>query len=98
MPKAGWAFLAFWPVAMMIAMFASIFVWQFDDPGWFGWAWVAGTVLFALSWILFIWNVWHNPAVPIDKRALWTAVLFFAGPYAMPFYFWYYLRENVSPN
>jgi len=71
---------------------ASVFAWNFQDPPWFWWAWIAGTVLFFAGWLLFLWNVWHNVRVPRGKRALWTTVLFFAGPYTMPFYFWFYIR------
>ena len=86
------AVLAFWPLVMMLAVVVSIFVWSMDDPPWFDKAWIAGTILFAVGWALFLWDVWHNERVPTEKRSLWTSVLFFAGPYAMPFYFWHYVR------
>jgi len=55
-----------------------------------------GILIFMAGWLAYIWNVFHNPRMPRDKRALWAVVLFFAGPYAMPFYFWFYIREGAS--
>jgi hypothetical protein len=98
MRKTVSAVLAFWPLAMMVAMFVSFFLWEFEDPKWFGIAWLVGAAVFLVAWIHFLWDVWHNVAVPAEKRALWTAVLVFAGPYAMPFYFWFYVRPAVPPN
>jgi hypothetical protein len=47
-------------------------------------------------WLLYLWDVFHNPRMPRDKRALWDAVLFLAGPWAMPFYFWFYVRPGTA--
>lgn len=77
---------------MFAVWIVCFFSWTFDTPQWFGTVWVAGSVIFFSGWLLFMWNIWHNVRVPREKRALWTAVLVFAGPYAMPFYFWHYLR------
>ena len=43
--------------------------------------------------ILCIVDVWRNPRVPHEKRALWTVVLLAANWYALPFYFWFYVRR-----
>jgi len=40
---------------------------------------------FLTAWITFIWDVWRNPRMPKAKRKLWTAVLFLANWYALPF-------------
>src|SRR5271169_1910996 len=48
------------------------------------------------GWIAYLWDVFHNPRVPADKRALWAVVLAFVGHYAMPFYFWFYIRGDDS--
>jgi hypothetical protein len=90
--RYAFGFFALWPVAMFVVVIASMFLWGFEDPSWFSNAWIAGTLLFMGGWLTFIWDVWHNPRVLSDKRGLWTAVLFFAGPWAMPFYFWFYVR------
>ncbi len=78
---------------MMVLMVVNIVTWQqMNNPSWFVPTWVAATVLFAIGWLLFIIDVWRNARVPPNKRALWTAILFFGGPYVMPFYFWFYVR------
>ena len=92
MKRACFAFFALWPFVMFAAVLVMMLGWQFEPPDWFIGAWTAGTVVFAVGWIAFIWDVWHNPRVPAGKRALWTTVLVFAGPYGLPVYFWFYLR------
>jgi hypothetical protein len=46
-----------------------------------------------IAWLAYLWDVWRNPRMPKDKRALWTAVLILANLYALPFYWWFYIRE-----
>ena len=59
---------------------------------------MVSVVLIGLAgWIAYLWDVFHNPRVPPDKRALWAVVLAFVGHYAMPFYFRFYIRGDDSP-
>jgi drug/metabolite transporter (DMT)-like permease len=41
-----------------------------------------------------IWDVWRNPRMPAQKRKLWTAVLLLGNWYALPFYWWFYIRGS----
>lgn len=72
----------------LAVMFGS----QFEPAHWFVTAWIAATLVFAVGWMAFLWDVWHNSRVTPEKRALWTTVLVLAGPYGLPFYFWFYVR------
>ena len=54
-----------------------------------------GILVFILGWVAYLWDLFHNPRVPREKRARWAVVLLFVGPYAMPFYFWFYIRESA---
>jgi hypothetical protein len=88
----GLGILAFSPLIAMLAMVVTIIVLGMPEASWTRAAWAGAMALTLISWVAIIWNAWNNMRVPSDKRALWTAVLVFAGPYAMPFYFWFYLR------
>lgn len=88
------AFFAAWPFIIMLIAIVVMSVTRFDPPPVFVAAWVVMSVIYAVGWIAYIWNVFHNDRVPPDKRALWTALLALGGPYAMPFYFWHYVRDT----
>ena len=95
MKRALFAIFGLAPFAWILLTFLSLFVFEFDepdDPEWLTWLIFAGMGLFLVGWISYIFDVWRNKRVPREKRALWTALLFFAGPYVMPFYFWHYIR------
>jgi hypothetical protein len=95
MKRAIFAVLGFAPFVWILLTFLSIFVFDLDepsDPGWLTWSIFGGMGLFLAGWLIYLVDVWRNPRVPRDKRALWTALLFFAAPYVMPFYFWHYNR------
>jgi len=84
---------AMWFYLLMgVALLAGI-----DGPRWLPehlsryWILYAGIIV-VVSWIVFVIDAFRNPRVPEGKRRLWAAVLFFAGPWAMPFYFWFYVR------
>ena len=51
-----------------------------------------GVLVLIGALILYIVDVWANPRVPRDKRWLWTVVFVVANVYAMPFYYWFYIR------
>lgn len=58
---------------------------------------IGGFLLAAL--LAYVWDVWHSPRMPTSKRALWTAVLFLGNWYALPFYWWFYIRgSGVQQN
>ena len=46
----------------------------------------------------YVYDVFHNPRVQGDRRALWAVVLFLGNFFAMPVYWWLYVRpEAESP-
>ncbi len=47
---------------------------------------------FLVALLAYFWDVWNSPRMPRSKRALWTAVLFLGNWYALPFYWWFYIR------
>jgi len=66
----------------------------FDEmPTWGG---VLFVCFFLGALLALIWDVWRNPRMPAQKRKLWTAVLLLGNWYALPFYWWFYIRGN--PN
>lgn len=57
--------------------------------------WIFGAaIVVVVGWVAYIWDAFRNPRVPEAKRKLWVVVLFLAGPWAMPFYFWFYVRPR----
>jgi MFS superfamily sulfate permease-like transporter len=93
MKRLAFGFVAFWPLAMIIAALIVMFATGFEPPPyWFIPVWIIATIAFATGWLCYFWDVWHNPRVPPEKRQLWTVVIFIACPYALPFYFWFYVR------
>jgi len=69
-------------------------------PPWF-FAMFGGECLLVL-WMMsllacYIWNVFHNPRLPSDKRALWAVVLFLGHLFAMPVYWWIYIWPEQQP-
>lgn len=88
-------FFAAWPFIIIFIAIVVMSVTRFEPPPGFIAAWIVMTAIYAVGWIAYLWNVFHNERVPRDKRALWTAILLLGGPYAMPFYFWHYLRETT---
>jgi hypothetical protein len=62
-----------------------------EMPTWGGVLFV-GFFLGAL--VALIWDVWRNPRMPEQKRKLWTAVLLLGNWYALPFYWWFYIRST----
>lgn len=96
--KAIYAVFAFWFIVVFFFMVAFMFSGTGLFPGDLGNYWPFYAMLvFIVGWIAYLWDVFHNPRVPVDKRALWAVVLAFVGPYAMPFYFWFYIRGDGSP-
>lgn len=92
MRKAFFACLGFWFMAVMVVGLA-LRIARVPFPNVLG-----GHVLFVaagvtvIAWILYVWDVFHNNRLPKEKRSLWAVILIFLGPYAMPFYFWFYVR------
>lgn len=96
--KAIYAVFAFWFIVFFFLSVAFMFSGTGLIPGDLGNYWLFSAMLvFIVGWIAYLWDVFHNPRVPVDKRALWAVVLAFVGPYAMPFYFWFYIRGDGSP-
>lgn len=48
-------------------------------------------ILFTLVLMAYLWDVWHNPVVPAEKRALWTALIVFGNVWVLPFYYAFYV-------
>ena len=57
---------------------------------------IGGFLLFSLA--AFFWDVWKNPRMPKEKRKLWTVVLALANWYALPFYWWFYVRGGTGDS
>lgn len=96
--KAIYAVFAFWFIVFFFLMVAFMFFGTGFFPGDLGNYWLfAAMLVFIVGWVAYLWDVFHNSRVPVDKRALWAVVLAFVGPYAMPFYFWFYIRGDGSP-
>jgi len=53
---------------------------------------VAFITFFLVAWLACIWDIWRNSRMPAEKRKLWTAVLALGNWYALPFYWWFYIR------
>ena len=58
---------------------------------------VAFMIIFALL-IFYIINVFKNPKLPKDKRALWAVVLFLGHVISMPVYWYLYIWREPSPT
>ena len=56
------------------------------------WGAVLFVGFFLAALFALMWDVWRNPRMPVQKRKLWTAVLFLGNWYALPFYWWFYIR------
>jgi hypothetical protein len=85
-------FFAIWPFIIIGVLILVMSLTRFQPPTSFVAIWIALSIIFVMGWISYLLNVFRNERVPRNKRALWAALLFFAGPYAMPFYYWHYLR------
>jgi hypothetical protein len=97
--KAVYAVFGFWFIVVMVVGIVFLFAGTPPVPGHFGnYAMFSVMLVFIAGWIAYLWDVFHNSRVPVDKRALWAVVLAFVGPYAMPFYFWFYIRGDGSPS
>jgi hypothetical protein len=97
--QAIYGVFAFWFVAVMVLGVAFMLSGGSPVPGHIGMYWMFYCMLvFIAGWIAYLWDVFHNPRVPVEKRALWAVVLAFVGPYAMPFYFWFYIRGAGMPT
>ena len=44
----------------------------------------------------YIWYAHRSAAVPADKRALWTSVLLFGNVFALPFFWFWYIRRSAQ--
>jgi len=44
------------------------------------------------GWAFVLSDLWRNPAVPPEKRRFWKVVLVIGNFYALPFYWWRYIR------
>jgi len=49
-----------------------------------------------LAWVAYFWDIWKNPRMPKEKRKLWTVVMALANWYALPFYWWFYIRSGTN--
>lgn len=101
-PERGviWAVLAFAPpIVMSLAMTAI-----FQNPNyapplavkgtvWGGYWWsIIGGVSFLIT-LLFMACALFNQNIDTGKKVLWTALLFLGSIWALPFYWWFHLRE-----
>jgi hypothetical protein len=46
----------------------------------------------------FVWHALRSGVVPTDKRRLWVVVLLFVNVFALPLYWFYYLRNPRYQN
>lgn len=98
-PKAvAFGVLMLVPVILYVLVALAIF--DVFDPPWLEFVFESRRGFFLVSTvgvvglIVYVIDVWRNPRMPPDKRALWTVVLLATNLYAMPFYFWFYVRPT----
>src|SRR5437867_4215918 len=85
---------AAWPFFILAVAVVTMSVTRFQPPSSFVVAWVVMTIICAIGWLFYIFDVLRNDRVPAEKRALWVALLVIGGPMVMPFYFWNYVRNS----
>lgn len=51
-----------------------------------------------LMTIGFVRHAFRSDVVPRDKRGLWVAVLFLGNIFALPFYWFWYIRQPEAPS
>ena len=51
-----------------------------------------------LMMVAFIWHAVRSGVVPDDKRRLWVVVLLFVNVFALPLYWFYYVRTPQHPQ
>jgi hypothetical protein len=44
----------------------------------------------------YVYDAFHNPRIVGDRRALWAVVLFLGSLFAMPVYWWLYVRPEAD--
>jgi hypothetical protein len=98
----AFAILGFWFVVLVLIAVVFMAAGGFPRiPGRLGnhsasyWMFYA-SVIGVAGWVAYLWDVTRNPRVPREKRALWAVVLFFVGPWSLPFYFWFYIRQGTT--
>lgn len=92
MRKTLFGILGFWFVAVMVVGL-GLRVAGVPFPGVFGGHGLfVAAVVTVLAWALYVWDVFRNTRLPKEKRTFWAVLLVLLGPYAMPFYYWMYIR------
>ena len=92
------AFLMIVPFVLFVSV--SLVIFRLIDSRWLElvfdsrWGFLSIVAVSAVGLIVYIIDVWRNSRMPRDKRALWTVVFLAANWYAMPFYFWFYVRPT----
>jgi hypothetical protein len=54
-------------------------------------------LMFALTGIYLV-HVFRTDQLPSDRRIMWTVVLVFFNMFAMPVYWWFYMRPGASES
>src|SRR5688572_12234577 len=82
----------FTPLTLVVLSMIEPAVWPrgrlFFEYGYF----VAGIIGLA-TMFAFIWYARRSGAVPVEKRGLWVAVLFLGNMFALPFFWFWYVRK-----
>lgn len=82
----------------VLFVFVGLAIIRVLEPQWLDllfesrWGFLSIIAVGAVGLAAYIIDVWRNPRMPPDKRALWTVVFLALNWYAMPFYFWFYVR------
>ncbi len=104
--KTRWAIgaLTLWPPVYMLLFFAFIGTMAVAGPGLmnegafrslFVVHFLTILVIFVLIAIYAV-DVFRNPAVPEDRRVMWLVLVLLVGIFAMPVYWWLFMRRSPS--
>ncbi len=91
--RVVYGFLAIFP--FLLIGYALIVLARTNDF-WPDWFWFGTPIVIYAGMGVYLWSVWHNPSVPREKRALWTALIFFGNICVLPFYFAFYVWPKAA--
>ena len=93
--RVVYGFLALCP--FLLFAYAFIVLARTHDA-WPDWFWFGVPISVYVVIGIYLWNVWRNPSVPREKRALWTALIVFGNIFVLPFYFAFYIWPASSAS
>jgi hypothetical protein len=85
------------PLGFILVMMVQSFAWPAGREVFDGLRLLLG-VLGILMTIGFISNTFRSDSVPRAKRGLWVTVLVLGNIFALPFYWFWYIRRPIRPG